>query len=420
MTKIKKPELLAPAGNINKLQTALAFGADAVYFGLPDFSLRVRINDFGWTELEQGISLAHEQGKRAYVTLNILAHNKDLSGLTEHVLKLKELGPDALFISDPGVAGLVQSVWPGVKMSLSTQANCTNWQSALVWKSLGFQRIVLSRELSLAEITEIISRVGDLEIEVFAHGALCSSYSGRCFLSDQLNGRSANQGDCTQPCRWEYQIQPLGHEQSFILGEDQHGSYILNSQDLCLLKRLPEIIASGVSSLKIEGRAKSAYYLANVIGAYRRAIDYICDDVHSEAEISQELEYLYQELITKLRHRGYTEGFMFRGTEHFQNLTGVNFVPDWEFCGQVIDCRPNDAGSFDLIIDVHNALLAGDTVELLSPTYQVTTFQATKILALKDNTVLSEAHGGAGEASQVKLEVDQLYPRFSVLRRRLR
>lgn len=420
MTSYKKPELLAPAGNLHKLQTALAFGADAVYFGLPDFSLRVRINEFGWEELEQGIKLAHDQGKRAYVTLNILAHNEHLPALVEHIQRLRILKPDALFISDPGVASIVLEHWPDAKLSLSTQANCTNWQSALVWQKLGFQRLVLSRELSLTEIKEIVDHTRDLEIEVFAHGALCSSYSGRCFLSDQLNGRSANQGDCTQPCRWQYEIKPLGHEQSFVVEEDQHGSYILNSQDLCLIKRLPEIMAIGVASLKIEGRAKSAYYLANVIGAYRRAIDFICDESHSTEEIDQELEYLYQELITKLRHRGYTEGFMFRGSEHFQNLSGVNFIPDWEFCGQVLACTKNSDDTYDLSIDVHNALFPGDDLEIISPAYNIISCTADSLISSQDGTALTEAHGGAGSASRIIIKVTQEIPIASVLRRRLR
>lgn len=420
MNKLKKPELLAPAGDLNKLQTALAFGADAVYFGVPDFSLRVRINDFSWEDITTAIKYTHEQGKKAYVTLNILAHNHHLPRISDHVKQLKPLAPDAIFISDPGVMLTVREAWPEAKLSLSTQANCTNWQSAQFWRDQGFSRIILSREMSLADIQEIITKVPDVEIEVFVHGALCSSYSGRCFISDYLNDRSANQGDCTQPCRWEYELKPAGHDdKSLILGEDANGSYILNSRDLCLIERLPEIIASGVSAIKIEGRAKSAYYLANVVGTYRRAIDLICDSGESKTAIAKELKFLREELTQKLRHRGYSEGFMFRGDDHLQNLSGVNFIPDWEFCGQVVNCQADDTGAYDLTINVHNAIFTGDELEIISPAYEVYTLVNTKMTAVKDGQDLSEAHGGAGADSVVIIKVNKPYPVLSVMRRHL-
>ena len=416
--KIKKPELLSPAGDLNKLQTALVFGADAVYFGIPDFSLRVRINDFGWEEMEAGVRIAHEQNKKAYVTLNILAHNEHLPKITEHVKHLKQLGTDAIFISDPGVMETVREVWPEVKLSLSTQANCTNWQSAKFWQEQGLSRIILSRELSLAEIAEVVEKVPKAEIEVFVHGALCSAYSGRCFISDYLTERSANQGDCTQPCRWQYEIKPLGHDKSLILGEDAHGSYILNSEDLCLIEKLPEIIASGVTALKIEGRAKSAYYLANVVGAYRRAIDLICDGEKNETEVASELKFLRNELASKLRHRGYSEGFMFRGDKHLQNLDGKNFIPDWEFCAQVEACEADGQGAYDVTLKVHNTLLAGDELEVIIPPYQITNLQMPEMMMF-DGRVLTEAHGGAGADSLVKIKMKQALPVLSVMRRKV-
>ncbi len=415
----KKPELLAPAGDLIKLETALAFGADAVYFGVPDFSLRVRINDFDWEELQAGIKMAHEAGKKAYVTLNILAHNDHLEKITEHVRELKKLAPDAIFVSDPGVMMAVREAWPEVKLSLSTQANTTNWQSAKFWHEQGFSRVILSREMTLADIQEIINKNPGLEIEVFVHGALCSAYSGRCFISDYLTERSANQGDCTQPCRWQYEIKPIGHDKSLTLGEDEHGSYILNSEDLCLIERLPEIIATGISALKIEGRAKSAYYLANVIGAYRTAIDLICEGDKSTNEVAGQLKFLRTELAEKLRHRGYSEGFMFRGDEHLQNLSGVNFIPDWEFCAQVMSCEKNEQGTYDLKLDVHNTLLTGDEIEIIYPPYQIDKFTMPEMTALKNNEILTEAHGGAGEASQVMIRVEKEYAALSVLRRKL-
>lgn len=410
------PELLAPAGNLEKLKTALAHGADAVYCGLPDFSLRTRINDFSIEDIDVGVKYAHNLGKKVYVTLNILAHEKHLEGIKKHVKILKKIGPDAIFIADPGVASIVKKIWPEVKLSLSTQANCTNSASASFWAKQGFKRLILSRELSLNDISLIKKGVGNTEIEVFVHGALCSSYSGRCFLSDYFVDRSANQGDCAQPCRWEYEIKPRGHEKELVVGEDQHGTYFLNSKDLCLIERLPEIMAAGVDALKIEGRAKSVYYLANVVGAYRRALDLIYSDV-SRTVIKKELAFLKQELIEKLNQRGYTEGFMFKGEEKMQNYVG-NF-PDspWEFCGQVISCQSQDK-NFELKIKVHNTLLANDELEIIAPAYQIGPIKSQGMRDSKNGEIVDEVHGGGGD-SQVLINSDKTYPAYSVLRRRL-
>lgn len=411
---LKKPELLAPAGDLNKLKTALAFGADAVYFGLPDFSLRVRINDFNWAKLKSGVKLAHQAGKKAYVTLNIFAHNYHLPKLVKHLKKLKEIGPDALFVSDPGVVATIKEIWPEANLSLSTQANCTNYQSARFWQSQGFKRVILSRELSMAEIAEVVKKTPGLEIETFVHGALCMAYSGRCFLSDLILGRGANLGDCVQPCRWEYEIKPLGHEQSFIIGQEEKGSYLMNSKDLCLIKRLPEIIASGVSALKIEGRAKSAYYIANVIGAYRRAIDLICAEKLSKKELETELEYLYQELATKLNHRGLTEGFMFRNEETMQNERNENYLANWEFSGQIVQVKPHGQGS-RVLVQVHNTLKTSLSIEIIEPGYLVKQLELANFIDDKTKEIITEAHGGGG-GQRVWLELDFIPANLSVLR----
>lgn len=416
MVKIKKPELLAPAGNLEKLKTALAHGADAVYFGVPDFSLRVRVNDFSLADIKRGIVYAHALKKRAYVTLNIFAHNQHLSKLERHVQKLKTLNPDALFVADPGVLSIVRSVWPQAPLSLSTQANCTNRAAASFWAKQGLKRLILSRELSLNEIAEIKKGVGKTEIEVFVHGALCSSYSGRCFLSDYFMGRSANLGDCSQPCRWEYEIKPSGHDKSLLIGEDGHGTYLLNSKDLCLIERLPEIIATGVDALKIEGRAKSVYYLANVVGAYRRAIDLCCSRAPAST-IKKELAFLKNELSEKLNQRGYTEGFMFPEKQVMQNYEGNFPSSAWEFCGQVISSRKIGTG-YELKIKAHNTILAGDTVEIVAPAYRVGQLDITSMHDALTGEELSEAHGGGGER-QILLLSDQDWPVRSVLRRRL-
>lgn len=416
MPKLKKPELLAPGGNLEKLKTALAHGADAIYCGLPDFSLRTRVNDFSLADIKKGLLLAHQEGKKLYITLNIIARDGHLASLKKHVRQLRSIGPDALFIADPGVLETVKSVWPEARLSLSTQANCTNAASARFWAKQGFKRLILSRELSLKEITAIKAGAGKTEIEVFVHGALCSSYSGRCFLSDYYIGRSANLGDCAQPCRWEYEIKPAGHDKSLIIGEDGHGTYLLNSKDLCLLERLPEIIASGVDALKIEGRAKSVYYLANVIGAYRRGIDLVCSG-KSKAIVKKELAWLKAELLEKLNHRGYTEGFMFPGQAAMQNYEGNFPSSPWEFCGQVLSVR-RVGDAYDLKIRVHNTLLASDKLEIIAPAYQLDFLDASTMRDAKTGVAISEAHGGGGER-QVLIKSKQAWPAYSVLRRRL-
>jgi len=416
MKNIKKPELLAPAGNLAKLKMAFAHGADAIYCGTPDFSLRTRINDFSMADIREGINHAHKLGKKAYVTLNILAHEPHLKPLTKHVLELKRMKPDALFISDPGVAKIVQTKWPQAKLSLSTQANCTNSESALFWAKQGFKRLILSRELSLEEIKTIKKKMGKTEIEVFVHGALCSAYSGRCFLSSYFTGRNANLGDCVQPCRWEYEIKPIGHEKSLVIGEDNHGTYLLNSQDLCLIERLPEIIEAGVSALKIEGRAKSVYYLANVIGAYRRGIDLIYS-VANKAKVRQELAFLKKELLNKLQHRGYTEGFMFVGDSNLQNHQGNFPNSSWEFCGEVVACEKSQS-AYDITVKVHNTLMFDDKVEIVAPAYNIASF-SVKSMRNEIGEKMQEAHGGGGN-QKVIITSQKAWPVFSVLRRRIK
>jgi putative protease len=421
MTK-NKVELLAPAGNLQKLKTAFAFGADAVYFGLPDFSLRVRINDFSLKDMKAGIEYAHSLNKKAYVTVNIFAHNTHLSKVKKHIEKLKSLGPDALFVADPGLIYLIKEVWPEVKISLSTQANCTNWMSAKMYKDMGVKRVILGRELALKEVKEVIDKVPDLEIETFVHGALCMAYSGRCFLSKYLIDRDANLGDCAQPCRWEYEVKPRGHDAKFVLGEDKNGSYIFNSLDLCLIKKIPEMISAKIKAFKIEGRAKSVYYLANVIGAYRQAIDISVDKKISVNERNKKLRYLYKELESKLYHRGYTEGFMFSSGKEAQNLNNDNNIPNWEFCGQVIDSKKDNKiktkDKYKTEIKVHNTLKKGDTVELVMPGYEVLKFKLSKMLDKDSQEEIIEAHGGGG-GQTVFMYFDREVPRLSVLRRKI-
>jgi U32 family peptidase len=413
----KKVELLAPAGNIEKMRTAFAFGADAVYVGIPDFSLRVRINDFTIAKISEAVKYAHAIGKKAYVTVNIFAHNEHVDKLPAHIKKLKEIKVDGIFISDPAVMLIVKKAWPQANIILSTQANCTNWLAAKYWYDQGMKRVILSRELSLADVKEIKKRVPKLELECFVHGALCMAYSGRCFLSKYFTDRNANLGDCVQPCRWQYDVyltEKNRKKEMLELIEEEHGSYILNSQDLCLIKRLGDLVNAGVDALKIEGRAKSVYYLGNVVGAYRLAID-TTNSKKSAAAKKKILNFLYKELDEKMFHRGYTEGFMFSQGKLAQNIDDSHKYPEWEFCGQVEGSKK--AGKkFVTTILVHNSLKVGDEIEIIVPPYDIIKMKIGKIIDVKSGKAINEAHGGSKQ--KVIIETNKIIPEFSLLRRK--
>ena len=412
----KKPELLAPAGNLDKLKTALAFGADAVYFGLPDFSLRARINHFSWQELAEGIEIAHKQKKRAYVTVNILAHNYHLDKLKAHIKRLKKLKPDALIVSDPGVLKIIKKQWPKVEIILSTQANASNSSAVKFWSQQGIKRVILSRELNINEIKEIVKDNPKMEVETFAHGAMCLAYSGRCFLSQYFLSRNANLGDCVQPCRWEYEIKPKNKEESLIVGEDKNGTYLLNSLDMCLIKRIDEMIKTGISAFKIEGRAKSVYYLANVVGAYREAIDLYYKKIKTP-EKKKRINFLYKELETKLVHRGFSEGLMFGNKkDNKQNFKDSKSTPNWEFCGQVTGCKKIEKDKYAVTFKVHNSLKIDDKLELITPAYNFKKWQLKRMYDL-DNNQIFEAHGGGG-GQRVIIYFKTPVSVYSVLRRR--
>lgn len=415
--KHKKPELLAPAGNIEKMKTAFAFGADAVYAGIPDFSLRTRINDFTLASLKEAVDYARERGKKVYVTINIFAHNEHLAKLPAYLKELKRIKPDALIVSDPGVISLIKKHWLEAEIHLSTQANCTNSSAAEFWFKSGVKRVILGREVAYEDILSIKKAVPKLELETFIHGAMCMAYSGRCFLSKFLVDRSGNLGDCVQPCRWNYDaqsiaIKPDGHQAEFELVEEKHGSYILNSNDMCLMKRMPELMASGLDSLKIEGRAKSAYYLAAVVGAYRKAIDELSGgrlDDKTQRSLSKKL---FKELEEKLVHRGYTEGFMFGEGRSAQNLSNSHNECAWEFCGQVAGIKNGLT-----LVKVHNALRVGDQIEVLLPGYDIIRKKVDKIVDAETGESLESAHGGQGRF--VLLDFKKEIPEYSVLRRKL-
>ncbi len=411
MDKKTKPELLAPAGDFLKLKTALAFGADAVYFGVPDFSLRTRINNFNWQDIEDAVKYTQERKKKAYLTLNIFAHNQHIHQLKKYLKKIKEINPDALIISDPGILLLIQKHLPKIKVILSTQANTTNYLSLKYWEKQGIKRFILSRELKCDDLAEIINQKRkQTEVEVFVHGALCMAYSGRCFLSQYFKQANANLGDCLQPCRFEYELKAKGSNDSMIIGEDQNGTYFLNSLDLCLIKRIPQLIDIGVSSFKIEGRAKSVYYLANVVGAYRQAIDLS----FKKKSLTRELDFLHKELESKLVQRGFTEGLMFLDNkEKLQNTLNSKNKVNWEFCGQVVSSVKNKT-----TIKVHNTLKVGDQIEIISPAYNLTKFTVKSIFRSDNGEAIKEAHGGGG-SMEVMLKLNKQITKYSVLRRKI-
>ncbi len=359
MISSKKPELLAPAGNLEKLRFAVLYGADAVYCGGESYGLRASAGNFTPAEMAEGISFAHARGVKVYVTVNIFAHNADLAGLPAYLESLAAAGADALILSDPGVFAIVRRTLPAMPIHISTQANTTNWAAVRFWSDLGAQRVILARELPLAEIAEIRQKT-EVELEAFVHGAMCLSYSGRCYLSHYLTGRDANQGACSQPCRWKYAlVEEKRPGQYFPVGEDERGSYILNSRDLCMIEHIPELAGAGLASLKIEGRMKSVNYVATVTRAYRQALDAYWADPAGYAFDPRWLEEL-----GKASHRAFSTGFFFGRMDDGQEPASSSYVRDYAFVGVVKAYRP-EAGL--AVVEQRNKLAVGDLVEFFGP-----------------------------------------------------
>ncbi|MBQ8657979.1 MAG: U32 family peptidase [Clostridia bacterium] len=348
-----KVELLAPAGNYEKLKTALYFGADAVYVGGKNFSLRSFADNFTAEELSSAVSLARSQGKKVYATANIFAKNADFSALSEYLIYLQSIGADAAIISDPGVIYLAKKVAPKLELHLSTQANTTNRYAVKFWQEQGVSRIVLARELSIKEISEIHDFVPEMELEAFVHGAMCISYSGRCLLSDYLDGRSSNRGACVQSCRWRYEVRALnatnGKSEWLPIEEDERGTFIFNSKDLNMLARLEKLEKAGVNSFKIEGRMKSGYYLATVINAYKRALQGE-DFAVSEAE------------LLNVAHRDYTEAYALGKNSETVNYSDSQSKGEYTY---IADVKGNENGY--IYAQMRNRFKKGDLLEVLSP-----------------------------------------------------
>ncbi len=348
-----KAELLAPAGSYAKFLTALEFGADAVYLGGKHFSLRTFADNFTEEELASAVRLAHERGKKVYVTANIFAKNSDFLVLGDYFKSLATIGVDAVIVSDPGVVAFVKEVAPTLDIHLSTQANTVNKYAVRFWKEQGVSRVILARELSLAEIKEIHDFVPDVELEAFVHGAMCISYSGRCLLSDYLDGRCSNRGACVQACRWRYEIRALnatnGESEWLPIEQDEKGTYILNSKDLNMLAHLEALEAAGISSFKIEGRMKSGYYLATVVNAYRRRMD------------GQPLSVCEQEL-SAVAHREYTTAYAFGKNAETVHYAHSQSKGDCVYIADVIGYEDGYA-----IVEMRNRFLQGEQLEALSP-----------------------------------------------------
>ncbi|ADY72952.1 peptidase U32 [Desulfurobacterium thermolithotrophum DSM 11699] len=349
-----KPEVLSPAGNLEKLKFAIDFGADAVYLGGKLFNLRAKANNFTVEEMAEGIEYAHRKGRKVYVTLNAFARNDDFEGIKNFVKEVKELEPDAFIVSDLGVLLTVKEIAPEVDIHISTQSNVTNYKAVKVYQELGASRIVLARELSIEEIKEIKDRVPNMEVEVFVHGAMCMAYSGRCLLSNYLSYRESNKGACSQSCRWKYYLVEETRPGEFIpIEEDEKGTYIFNSKDLCALPLLEELIDAGVDSLKIEGRVKSAYYVAVTTSVYRKAVDLILNDREA---FKKELPLLLEEL-KKISHRPYTIGFLSGNKENLQHYETSSYIRNYKFLAVFKNGKWN----------VRNALKVGDEVEVFTP-----------------------------------------------------
>lgn len=362
---MKKPELLIPASSLEVLKTAVIFGADAVYIGGEAFGLRAKAKNFSPEEMAEGITFAHAHGVRVHVTVNILAHNYDLDGARTYFRELKELKPDALIIADPGMFTLAREICPEIDIHISTQANNTNYMTYRFWYGQGAKRVVAARELSLAEIKEIRANIPeDLEIESFIHGAMCISYSGRCLLSSYFTGRDANRGACTHPCRWKYAVVEETRPGEYLpVYENDRGTYIFNSKDLCMIEHIPELIDAGIDSFKIEGRMKTALYVATVARTYRKAID---DCLESEEKYRANMDW-YRAEISKCTYRQFTTGFYFgKPDEGAQIYDESTYVNEYTYLGIVGDLT-HTAGKTCARIEQRNKFCVGDSIEIMKP-----------------------------------------------------
>ena len=393
---MRHPELLIPASSLEVLKVAVTFGADAVYVGGEAFGLRAKAKNFSMEDMAEGIQFAHEHGVKVYVTANILAHNRDLDAAREYFKELKAIGPDALIISDPGMFMIAREVCPEIDIHISTQANNVNYMTFLFWQEQGAARVVTGRELSLEEIRQIRDHIPDsLEIETFVHGAMCISYSGRCLLSNFFTGRDANQGACTHPCRWKYSVVEETRPGEYMpVYENERGTYIFNSKDLCMIDHLPDLVEAGVDSLKIEGRMKTALYVATVARTYRKALD----DLAQGREVYEKNLPWYEQQITGCTYRRFTTGFFYGKPDDTAQIYDSNtYEKDYVYLG--ITGKADENGVFDL--EQKNKFSVGEIIEIMKPDGRNIETVVEAIWDLEGNAQESAPH--ARQALKVKL-----------------
>jgi len=406
---MRRPELLIPASSLEVLKIAVIYGADAVYIGGEAFGLRAKAKNFSMEEIREGIAFAHAHDVKVYITANILAHNGDLDGVREYFAELREIKPDALIISDPGVYMIAKEVCPEIERHISTQANNTNYGTYRFWYEQGAKRVVSARELSLAEIKEIRANIpDDLEIETFIHGAMCISYSGRCLLSNYFTGRDANQGACTHPCRWKYAVVEEKRPGEYLpVYENERGTYIFNSKDLCMIEHIPELMESGIDSFKIEGRMKTALYVATVARTYRRAID----DYKQSPELYREHMAWYQEQISNCTYRQFTTGFFFgKPSDEAQIYDNNTYVKEYTYLGIVGE--RNEEGLYR--IEQRNKFSAGESIEVMKPDGANITVTVQRIVDEEGNDMESAPH----PKQVLYIDLGQPLAMYDILRRK--
>ena len=406
---MRRPELLIPASSLEVLKIAVIYGADAVYIGGEAFGLRAKAKNFSMEEIKEGIAFAHAHDVKVYITANILAHNGDLDGVREYFAELREIKPDALIISDPGVYMIAKEVCPEIARHISTQANNTNYGTYRFWYEQGAKRVVSARELSLAEIKEIRANIpDDLEIETFIHGAMCISYSGRCLLSNYFTGRDADQGACTHPCRWKYAVVEEKRPGEYLpVYENERGTYIFNSKDLCMIEHIPELMESGIDSFKIEGRMKTALYVATVARTYRRAID----DYKQSPELYREHMAWYQEQISNCTYRQFTTGFFFgKPSDEAQIYDNNTYVKEYTYLGIVGE--RNEEGLYR--IEQRNKFSVGESIEVMKPDGANITVTVQRIVDEEGHDMESAPH----PKQVLYIDLGQPLAMYDILRRK--
>lgn len=405
---MNKIELLAPAGDLQKLKFAIIYGADAVYIGGQIFGLRAAARNFTYDQMKEGVEFAHERGKKVFLVMNIIPHNEDLDALESYIEEVKSIGFDAIILSDPGTLMFVKEHMPQMEVHLSTQANNTNYMSAKFWQSQGVKRVILARELSLKEIKDTTEKVPDLEFEAFMHGAMCISYSGRCLLSNYMVNKDANRGECKHACRWEYVLMEKKRDGEYYpVVEDETGTYFFNSKDLCMIENIPDLIESGLASLKIEGRMKSLYYVANIVRVYRKAIDEYYNDPENFKYDPQWLEE-----IKKASHREFSTGFYYdKPSDEDQHYGSSAYTREYDFLGIV---QSYDAETKLATIEQRNKMSVGDEIEIMGPDY----VQVDQVIGYMENERGYEIQDAPHAQQIIKMRMEAPVEPYYILRKR--